>query len=340
VRESSLVWVLMIAALAGSAAAQQTPQPLAPGAVPAGKGNPYQRARQLPARIVTFTAQPASIRPGDPVVLEWLAENPTAATIEPGIGRVTARGSLQLFPTATTKYTLTVKGVNNQVLTQDVTVNVTGPAVTNASKPAPANVPNFSGVYDFAGFGPAGSAPNAATGPVLKPGAEKFKVVRGPNDAGLTADCMPLAPPQAFAVPYQFQIIQSGSLLAIFHEYPGTFRIIPIDGRPHQKDLDPTWMGDSVGHWEGDTLVIDTIGFNDKTEISGYKHTEDLHLVERLGRAADGALQYEATIEDPNVFEKPWKVTRVFPPRTDLTKIGEFVCENNKDYSGFFGKKP
>jgi hypothetical protein len=308
--------------------------------VPAGQGNPYQRARQLPARLVAFTAQPTSIRPGEPVVLEWLTENPTGLTIEPGIGRVAARGSRQVFPAQTTKYTLTVKGVNDQTLTRDLTITVSGTAVTGSAAPAPSNVPNFSGVYDFAGFGPASGAPNPAAAPALKAGAEKFKVVRGPNDAGLTADCMPLAPPQAFSVPYQFQIIQNGSLLAIFHEYPGTFRIIPTDGRPHSKDLDPAWMGDSVGRWEGGTLIIDTIGFNDKTEISGYRHTEDLHLVERLARGADGALQYEATVEDPNVFEKPWKITRIFPPRADLTKIGEFVCENNRDYSGFFGKKP
>jgi hypothetical protein len=332
--------LIMAVMLANAAVGQQTSPPLAPGAVSAGKGNPYQRARQLSARLVSFTAQPASVRPGEPVVLEWLAENPTSVAIEPGVGRVTARGSRQLFPSATTKYTLTVKGVESQVLTRELTVTVSGAPISSAAKPTTQNVPNFSGVYDFASFGPAGSAPNAAAGPVLKQGAEKFKVVRGPSDAGLTADCMPLAPPQAFSVPYQFQIIQSASTVAIFHEYPGTFRIIPTDGRPHQKDVDPTWMGDSVGRWEGDALVIDTIGFNDKTEISGYRHTENLHLLERLARGADGSLQYEATIEDPSVFEKPWKITRVFPPRTDLTKIGEFVCENNKDYSGLFGKKP
>jgi hypothetical protein len=204
--------------------------------------------------------------------------------------------------------------------------------------------PDLSGVYDFS-LGPrgpggrGGNAPAGADGPALKPGAEKFKVVRGPNDAGLTADCMPLAGPQGFSVPYQFQIVQSAHHVAILHGYPGTFRIVPTDGGPHPVDPDPTWMGDSIGHWDGDTLVVDTIGFNDKTEISGYRHTEALHIVERFRRADFNTLQYEATLEDPNVFVKPWTVSRAFALRTDLAKVDEFVCEHNPDYSKLFDKK-
>jgi len=331
--------ILALAALAVAPLVAQQ-EPLPPGAVPAGKGNPYQRARQLPARLLSFTAEPASVQPGAPVTLEWATENPTGIVIEPGLGRVSARGSREVFPTVTTKYTLTVKGVNDQVLTQSVTVTVAGAAVSSAPASGPAaKTPDLSGVYDFGAFGPRNAGPNSPAAPVLKAGAEKFKVTRGPNDAGITADCMPLAGPQAFSVPYQFQIVQSSQWVALMHEYPGTFRIIPTTATAHQKDLDPTWMGDSIGHWEGDTLVIDTIGFNVKTEIAGFRHTEDLHIVERIHANADGALQYEATLEDPNVFEKPWKLERVFPRRPDLAKIGEFVCENNHDYSGLFKKQ-
>ena len=88
--------------------------------------------------------------------------------------------------------------------------------------------------------------------------------------------------PDAFGVPYQFQIVQNKDTLVLMHEYPGTFRIIPLDGEPHQPDPDPAWLGDSVGRWEGDTLVVDTIGYNDKTEVSGFKHSDTLHTVERL----------------------------------------------------------
>src|SRR5581483_4807323 len=89
--------------------------------------------------------------------------------------------------------------------------------------------PDLSGVYD-AGLGgaPGGrAAAAAAPAPKLKPGAEKYRVIRGPNDPGMTSDCMPLAPPQAVNVPYHVQFVQSANSLAILHEYPGTFRIIP-----------------------------------------------------------------------------------------------------------------
>ena len=123
---------------------------------------------------------------------------------------------------------------------------------------------------------------------------------------------MPLVPPQSWGVPYQFQILQGANYVAIFHEYPGTFRIIPTDGSPHPVDPDPSWLGDSVGRWEGDTLVVDTIGFNDKTELQGFRHTESLHMIEKFRRTELDVLQYEVTIEDPNVFEKPYTLTRTF----------------------------
>jgi hypothetical protein len=173
----------------------------------------------------------------------------------------------------------------------------------------------------------------------LKPGAEKYRVNRAENplDTGRTSDCMPLIPPDAFGVPYQFQIIQNRDFLVFFHEYPGTFRIIPLDGQRQVLDPDPAWLGDSVGRWEGDTLVIDTIGYNDKTEISGYRHTDALHTVERLTRVADG-FDYEITIDDPNVFAAPWKVNRTFRFNVPAMKrVMEFVCENNRDYRPLFG---
>jgi hypothetical protein len=250
-----------------------------------------------------------------------------------------------------------VRGPNNQLLTRAVTVNVAGTtpvadvtvptAATKREAPRTADgKPDLSGVYDSSGGGRGGgrggrggNAAVAPEGPVLKPGAEKFKVVRGPKDAGQYADCMPLAGPQAFSVPYQFQLVQSAHHVAILNGYPGTFRIVPTDGGPHPPDPDPTWMGDSIGHWEGDTLVVDTVGFNDKTEINGYKHTGALHIVERFRRAEYNTLQYEATLEDPNVFVKPWTVSRGFTLRPDLSKVDEFVCEHVPDYSGLFEKK-
>lgn len=352
----TMIAAALLPCFAGLSVAQ-TPAPQTPpqsGVVSAGQGNPYMRARLLPARIMEFKVEPESIQPGQSVVLSWSTEDPVGITLEPGPGRVVPRGSLQLTPKATTTYTLTVTGPNDQKLTRTVTVNVAGtkPLDVNAAEatesssqevPRMANgKPDLSGVYD-AGFGGGGrggrGGPAAPEGPELKPGAEKYKVVRGPNDAGLYSDCMPLAGPQAFAVPYQFQFVESAHSLAILNGYPGTFRIIPTDGGVHPADPDPTWMGDSIGHWEGDTLVIDSVGFNDKTEINGYKHTDALHIIEKFSRPDYKTLRYQATMEDPNVFVKPWTVTRTYTLRPDLLKVDEFVCEHVPDYSKFFGKQ-
>jgi hypothetical protein len=327
------------------------PSPRAPGAVSAGfDGSAYAKARDIPARIVDFTVAPASIKAGQSVTLVWHTENPTSVTIDPEPGRVTPRGSRQITPSGTTIYTLTALGPNNQVLTKTVTVTVAGGAASaradSAAKKAvprfPDGKPDLSGVYGAGGgAGAAGGrgAAAAAAGPVLKAGAEKFRIARGADDTGATSNCMPLVPPQSWGVPYQFQILQGVNYVAIFHEYPGTFRIIPTDGSPHAVDPDPSWLGDSIGHWEGDTLVVDTIGFNDKTELQGFRHTEALHMVERFSRTDLNTIQYEVTIEDPNVFQKPYTLTRTFALRPDLKRIDEFICENNRDYRPLFGGK-
>src|SRR5581483_5538696 len=346
--------------LSGSVPGQAPSDKPKQGVVSAGAGNPYARAAQLPARIINFTAQPATIKPGQTVTLKWETENQSGVTIDPDVGSVIARGSRQVSPAATTTYTLTVHGPNNQVIARDVTVTVPGTTRVNAKATAatsqkpvphmPDGKPDLSGVYNsaFPGtFFPGGPAMNIAgipgpaeTKPVLKAGAEKFKVVRGPEDPGPTSDCKPTGLPQAYYLPYQWQLVQSLDKVIILYEYPHLFRVIPTHGGPHQADLDPTWMGDSIGHWEGDTLVIDVMGFNDKTELpGGFRHTEALHVVERFRRVAYDKLEYQATIEDPNVFVKPWTIVRGFPLRTDLTKVDEFICENNKDYSKYFEKE-
>ena len=355
-RSIAVVFGVLLAALTAFAQAPQQPAagapPAAPGAAagaPAGRQGapPAGRGRGgPPARIVTFEARPASLKPGESTVLNWLVENPGGPAIEPGIGRVTPRGTLRVTPSATTTYTLT-----NGDLTRSVTVTVAGttPVAATAAAAVPASKgiprtpegkPDFSGVYGFGGGGGRGRGQGggaAPAGPQLKPGAEKYRVQRGPQDTGRTSDCMPLPPPDAFGVPYEFQIIQNKDHLVIIHEYPGSFRIVPLDGEPHQVDPDPAWLGDSVGKWEGDTLVIDTIGYNEKTEIAGYRHSDALHTVERL-RRVDGGVDYEITIEDPNVFVAPFTQMRSFRlTAAPMKRIMEFVCENNRDYRPLFG---
>ncbi len=318
--------------------------------------SPYRAAARLPVRITTFSVEPASIQPGESVTLVWAAENPTSVTIDV-LGRVAPRGRRTLTPTATTAYTLSVTGAGNTADKRTVTVVVAGtkagasPADVSAAgarKPVPRTAdgkPDLSGVYGYgAGGGGRGAPPPAAAGglpttPTLKPGAEKYKVVRAADDTGLYSTCMPPGIPQTFFVPYYIQIVQAPKHLVVAHEYLNLFRIIPTDGRSHPPDPDPSWMGNPVARWEGDTLVVDSIGFNDKTEINGYRHTEKLHVVERFSRPDFDTLQYEATIEDPNVFAGPWVIRRTFPFLPEYDQINEFVCENNRDYKPLFGNK-
>jgi hypothetical protein len=324
----------------------QTP----PSEPPVGPSTALQRRAAPPARILEFRIVPETIKAGESVTLIWATENPDSVNINPEPGRVAARGSRRITPANSTTYTLAVTGPNG-VETSSFRVNVSGSDPAAANRPGDADAkkeiartpegkPDLTGVYSNP---PRGTAPPSATPmsdlprtPVLKAGAERFKVVRGPQDTGQYASCMPPGVPQTFAVPYYFQIIQSPRFVVILHEYLHLYRVIPIDGTPHPLDPDPFWMGHSIGHWEDDTLVEDSIGFNDKTEISGFRHTEDLHVVERFRRVSYDTLQYEAVIEDPNVFEGPWVVARNFLFRPEYDKVDEFVCENNPEYRDLF----
>jgi hypothetical protein len=337
----SVLTPIVVVLVSSILAAQAPQQPQAAG----GRGRGAQPG--LEPRIVTFEVKPATVRAGQPVLLVWHVENPAGLAIEPGIGAVTPRGSRQVTPSATTTYTLTAKGGPSRSVV--VTVEGTAPAsaspaapVTATPKPArmPDGKPDLTGVYGNAGL------PQGTTPPPLKPGAEKFRIIRGgPNDVrGRTTittgnDCNPLGVPQTYITPYPFQIVQTRNLVIIIYEYPNAIRFVPIDGRPPAVDPDPSWMGSSVGRWDGDTLVIDAIGFNDKTEVHGFMHTEALHVVERFRRLENGSLQYDVTVEDPNVWETPWVIPpRTFPFRPELEFVSEFVCESTVDYQRLFKK--
>jgi hypothetical protein len=326
-----------------------TPPAGAQGAQPEGRGGRGGRGAQpgLEPRIVSFEAKPNRVKAGQPVLLVWATENPAGVAIEPAVGAVVPRGSRQVTPLATTTYTLTMKGGPARSVV--VTVEGAAPAAAASNAPAatarpgrmPDGTPDLSGVYGNAGL------PQGTTPPPLKPGAEKFRIVRGgPGDVkGRTTlttgnDCYPLGIPQTYITPYPFQIIHLPKMIVMIYEYPNAVRFIPIDGRPLPIDPDPAWMGSSVGRWEGDVLVVDAIGFNDRTEVHGFMHTEALHVVERFRRLENGSLQYEVTVEDPNVWEKPWAIpARTFPYRPEIEFISEFVCESKVDYGRLFPKQ-
>jgi len=147
----------------------------------------------------------------------------------------------------------------------------------------------------------------------------------------LTADpeikCYLPGVPRAAYMPYPFQILQSSSAIFFNYEYAGAVRNIFLkDPGPPPVD---SWMGQSVGHWEGETLVVDVTGFNDQTwfDRAGNFHSEALHVVERYTRTSPDVIQYEATIEDPKVFTRPWKMSMALYRRQEKNaQIMDFKC--------------
>jgi hypothetical protein len=162
------------------------------------------------------------------------------------------------------------------------------------------------------------------------------KVLEAYNRRGIddpAGHCLPGGVPRSVILglfPQQF--VQTPKQIIILYEYMHTFRVIPIGGT-HPDDFIPSYMGNSVAHWEGDTLVVDAIGFNDKTWLSGTGtfHSEDLHVTERYTRVDKDRIDYEVTMEDPKVLTKPWKLTSSLMLR-EGTRLEEYICaENNLD---------
>jgi hypothetical protein len=149
--------------------------------------------------------------------------------------------------------------------------------------------------------------------------------------------CLPPGVPRYTGTPYPFQILQMPDRVVILYEGAShMYRQIFMDGRKHTAPdkLNPSWMGESIGHYDANnTLVVDTIGFNGRTWLDyvGHPASEDLHVIERFSRPDSLTLAYEATIEDKQMYTKPWttKFYVKFRPKWDLL---EYVClENNKD---------
>jgi hypothetical protein len=141
--------------------------------------------------------------------------------------------------------------------------------------------------------------------------------------------CFPPGVPRIFEmrIGQPWEIIQIPGRVIMFFEYDHLVRQIFTDGRPHSKDLIPSWMGDSIGTWEGDTLVVDTIGFNEKTWLDGdgHPHSDALHLVERIRRTSRDSLSIDFTIDDPKAYTKPWVAHNEFELKPGWN-IGEVVC--------------
>ena len=201
----------------------------------------------------------------------------------------------------------------------------------------PDGTPDLSGVW--VGGGPVGDISEG-----LMPGEE---LILRPEAAALMRTRMAADDPEALCLPtgvprvapYPWRIVQTpayGKATHLFFLFEGnihSYRQIFMDGREHPDDLEPTWYGHSVGHWEGDTLVIETVGFNDLFwfDFRGHPHTTQLKTIERYTRTDMGTLENVVTIIDPGAYEKPFtvKYTATLRPGWELM---EYICnENNQD---------
>ncbi len=219
-----------------------------------------------------------------------------------------------------------------------------GPEVPDAPAPRlPDGTLDLGGVW--MGGGPGrdirqGETPEEGLMPgeeiVLLPWAKELMEGRLAKDDP-EANCLPAGIPRIAPFPWRIvQIPAYGKATHLFFLIEGnihSYRQIFMDGRDHPEDLDPTWYGHSIGRWEDDTLVIDTVGFNDRFwfDYQGHPHTEQLHTIERYTRTDLGTLENEITIIDPGAYEKPFTVKFIatLRPGWDLQ---EYICnENNLD---------
>jgi hypothetical protein len=207
------------------------------------------------------------------------------------------------------------------------------PPPTGPTPRSPDGKPDFSGVWQ---------APKTleTNEPSLLPVAQKILDGRFANNA-LDSPAVRCMPDAIFRLTPIFKVLHTATVMMVIieAETPGYYQVF-LDGRNHPKDVNPTWYGHSIGHWDGDTLVVDTVGFNARRwlTIYGTPISERLHITERFQRPDLGHLQIETTIDDPDVYPKPWTMKRVSELAPD-EEIMESICnENNKDPEHMVGK--
>ena len=148
-----------------------------------------------------------------------------------------------------------------------------------------------------------------------------------------SAHCLPFGLVRSQNAPYPIMIMQNDKFLAFLFEQSNWFNPVAI-GRAHPADPNPNWFGDSIGKWEGDTFVIDTIAFNGKTRLDtiGHGHSDQLHVIQKMTMKDANHFDYEMTIDDPLYYTKPWTNTRVYTRMKPGDELIEYSCEeNNKD---------
>jgi len=171
--------------------------------------------------------------------------------------------------------------------------------------------------------------------------AKKAENFRDRQKADPLNKCYIPGVPRIMYLDFPFQIFHTPQAVAMAFEWSLDYRLIHTDGSPHPVDLD-SWIGDSRGHWEGDTLVVDVSNNNDKTwfDMAGNFHSEALHVIERYRMTDPATIQYEATIEDAKVFTKPWTINIALHRRTDRDRLFEYVCQaETEEANGAFTRE-
>jgi len=199
-------------------------------------------------------------------------------------------------------------------------------------------IPDLNGVWELP-YTPDLERPFGGALPFTPLGADKYKTHLGGDDPH--GYCQPTGPTRAFHSPFPFQLVQSAGMTVVLFEIDHNFRRIFTDGRPHPKDLDTTWYGDSIGHYEGSRLIVDTIGISDRSwlDTAGHQHSDKLHVTEVFEKTGPDSFTWTAAYDDPVYFTKPWSIT--LTAKRQKYDIMEMICtDNNQDIPHYITSKP
>jgi hypothetical protein len=207
----------------------------------------------------------------------------------------------------------------------------------------PDGKPDFQGYWNIPYTPNLAAAHGEASVPYTEAGLRAFREHDSKDDP--TSLCLYPGVPRILQSPYPMQIVQTPEYMVFLFEYMRLWRAIPTDGRPHPERVEPSFMGDSTGWWEGDTFVVETIGFNERTwlDTAGHQHSDQLKVIERYTRTPDSIIM-KYTIIDPVMYREPWTLERALTPLKavhGLPELIEYACnENNKDVEHLVPTKP
>ena len=222
-------------------------------------------------------------------------------------------------------------------------------AFAQGAATSPAFTPDLSGIwarvvdpasrpfylYAFQAAEPAMTPRGEARYKETRPSHGSRAVALEESNDPVFAACNPPGVPRVYLHPFPFQIATvPGREVLILYEYDHLVRHVYTDGRAHDTRSAPTWMGDSIGRWDGDTLIVDTLNFNDMTWIDrrGLPHGEGLHVVERFRRVDQNTLEVGITVEDPQAYAKPWSTQLRYTLRPPEWRILELACEDDASF--------